>query len=537
MVTMPIAGRLVDRMPIGRIAPFGRARIVIGMFGLTQVTASTPYGQIIPMLFVMGLGMGATMMPLFTSALKTLTSARGGPRLDAARTSPSRCPARCGVALMSVLLTNHLNNSPVMPGTESVRGSPGGITETGAAILSNTRPRCSPTWTSTRRAVPGACRRGRAFAQTYWVAWVLVVLTLVPALLLPRRARGGPPPRRRGRAPGGRRLSRTLRLTCRPRATGGCTRAGPLGGVHADGTVRSQPPEPVHPRTSRDLLGVTTGRTRVHGTSLGLRRRHLTSSGYRAPTSPSQSSSPEPDEAPQRKPTCPSGRTATTPGPGQLVTRCASRSAGLPAGSGPASRSSSTCTPAQAVRSCSRTRRTATSRPRPEPVTGSSAAAGRVASDRQRTAPVAPPHAATARDPRRDEAGGASAPGRRARTAAERRPGRTTGPDRSLPRRRTPRGSARAPAARRTAAPPRTTPAARRARAGGGEGQLPAEVGGVVDTGVHALGRGGECVCAASPARRSAPPELPREPVLQRHPSRPRDVADPPGVPASTSCR
>ena len=26
-----------------------------------------------------------------------------------------------------------------------------------------------------------------AFAHTYWVAWVLVVLTLIPALMLPRR--------------------------------------------------------------------------------------------------------------------------------------------------------------------------------------------------------------------------------------------------------------------------------------------------------------------------------------------------------------
>ena len=26
-----------------------------------------------------------------------------------------------------------------------------------------------------------------AFAQTYWVAWVLVVLTLIPAMLLPRK--------------------------------------------------------------------------------------------------------------------------------------------------------------------------------------------------------------------------------------------------------------------------------------------------------------------------------------------------------------
>ena len=43
MVTMPIAGRLVDKMPIGRIVPFGLLGIIIGMFGLTQVTATTPY--------------------------------------------------------------------------------------------------------------------------------------------------------------------------------------------------------------------------------------------------------------------------------------------------------------------------------------------------------------------------------------------------------------------------------------------------------------------------------------------------------------
>ena len=89
MVTMPIAGRLVDRMPIGRIVPFGWCWIVIGMFGFTQVTDTTPYPALIAMLFVMGLGMGATMMPLFTSALKTLTAPRGRPRLDAAQHHPA----------------------------------------------------------------------------------------------------------------------------------------------------------------------------------------------------------------------------------------------------------------------------------------------------------------------------------------------------------------------------------------------------------------------------------------------------------------
>ena len=164
MISMPIAGRLVDRMPIGRIAPVGIALIV--------------------MLVVMGLGMGATMMPLFTSALKTLTAhevARGSTLLNITQ----QISSSVGVALMSVLLTNHLNASPVIPGTGSAEG---GITETGAAILSNTRPEVF----ADLHLDPAAVARGltdaaSSFAQTYWVAWVLVLLTLVPAFLLPRR--------------------------------------------------------------------------------------------------------------------------------------------------------------------------------------------------------------------------------------------------------------------------------------------------------------------------------------------------------------
>src|SRR5690348_2542509 len=43
MITMPIAGSQVDKHPIGRIVPFGLFLILVGMFGLTQLTATTPY--------------------------------------------------------------------------------------------------------------------------------------------------------------------------------------------------------------------------------------------------------------------------------------------------------------------------------------------------------------------------------------------------------------------------------------------------------------------------------------------------------------
>jgi MFS family permease len=148
MVTMPIAGALSDRIPVGRIVPVGLVLILVGMFGLTQVTSDTSYTLLIIELVVMGFGMGATMMPLFTAALKTLRPvqvARGSTLLNISQ----QIASSVGVAVMSVLLTNHLK---------------------GATSLADS---------------------GSAFAKTYWVAWVLVLITLVPALMLPRRQPAG----------------------------------------------------------------------------------------------------------------------------------------------------------------------------------------------------------------------------------------------------------------------------------------------------------------------------------------------------------
>ena len=110
MITMPIAGALVDKFPVGRIVPFGIVAIAIGMFGLTQIEADTPYGLLMGLLFVMGLGMGATMMPLFTTALKTLKNqevARGSTLLNITQ----QIASSVGVAVISVVLTNQLQQS------------------------------------------------------------------------------------------------------------------------------------------------------------------------------------------------------------------------------------------------------------------------------------------------------------------------------------------------------------------------------------------------------------------------------------------
>jgi len=167
MLTMPIAGALTDRLPVGRIVPFGLVTIIVGMSGLTQVEADTPYWQLIVWLFIMGLGMGGSMMPLFTSALKTLSHhevARGSTLLNVNQ----QIASSVGVAVMSVLLTNHFKDSdlayPAM-----------------AALKDPTADHGAP------NVVAGLADAAAAFASTYWVALALVALTLIPAFFLPRK--------------------------------------------------------------------------------------------------------------------------------------------------------------------------------------------------------------------------------------------------------------------------------------------------------------------------------------------------------------
>jgi EmrB/QacA subfamily drug resistance transporter len=182
MVTMPIAGMMADKIPVGRTVPFAMALIAAGFFTFTQVGTDTSYVLLCGSLFVMGLGMGGTMMPIMTSALRTLNSsevARGSTLVNILQ----QIGGSIGSAVMSVILTSQLNKSPVIPGVTNPRtGEP--ITEASAAIASqHGAPVPLP---------PGIIERGlefvaASFATTFWVAFVLVLLTFIPIAFLPRK--------------------------------------------------------------------------------------------------------------------------------------------------------------------------------------------------------------------------------------------------------------------------------------------------------------------------------------------------------------
>jgi hypothetical protein len=159
--------------------------IVVGFFGFTQVDLQTSYWLLGGSLFVMGLGMGGTMMPIMTSALRTLQAqevARGSTLVNILQ----QIGGSVGAAVMSVILTNELNGSRQIPGLVDESGKP--VTEAGLAIAAQQRPELL----QQMPVDPSIIERGldfaaKSFATTFWVAFALVVLTIIPAAFLPRR--------------------------------------------------------------------------------------------------------------------------------------------------------------------------------------------------------------------------------------------------------------------------------------------------------------------------------------------------------------
>jgi EmrB/QacA subfamily drug resistance transporter len=150
MITMPIAGILADRIGPGKIVLTGIATIVVGMAVFTQLTDTTSYPLILGALFVMGLGMGGTMMPIMSAALATLTDhsiARGSTLMNITQ----QVASSIGFALFSVLLTNGIQDAMTAPTDPPTAGIAG------------------------------------AYADAFMVAVVLVAVCLVPAFFLPRR--------------------------------------------------------------------------------------------------------------------------------------------------------------------------------------------------------------------------------------------------------------------------------------------------------------------------------------------------------------
>jgi EmrB/QacA subfamily drug resistance transporter len=182
MITMPIAGILADRIGPGKVVLTGITVITVGMAMFTQIEADTSYVYILSALFIMGLGMGGTMMPIMTAALATLTAhnvARGSTLLNITQ----QVAASIGTALFSVILTNELKDSRFVAAGSALAEAGDDQTEV-AAILE--RFGISPDQLGVLEQLV-TNDMADAFATVFVVATVLVACCLIPAAFLPRK--------------------------------------------------------------------------------------------------------------------------------------------------------------------------------------------------------------------------------------------------------------------------------------------------------------------------------------------------------------
>jgi EmrB/QacA subfamily drug resistance transporter len=163
-VAMPFAGRLTDTVGARVVIPLGVVLALLGTAVYTQVGADTSYAVLAVALFVIGLGLGATIMPAMAVAYQSV-SRDAVARATGALNMIQRIAASVGTALLAVVLQRALRGE--------VPDAAGGLRAVGA-VARQQHEQLTPALAD-------------AFGTAFWVALVLIALALIPALLLPRR--------------------------------------------------------------------------------------------------------------------------------------------------------------------------------------------------------------------------------------------------------------------------------------------------------------------------------------------------------------
>jgi fucose permease len=162
----------------------GISVITVGMAMFTQIGAETSYAYILGALFIMGLGMGGTMMPIMTAALATLTAhnvARGSTLLNITQ----QVAASIGTALFSVILTNQIKGSDTIAQAGAVRAT--AVSDDPAALGEAAQQLGIDPASLGDLFARATSELADSFATVFIVATLLVACCLVPAAFLPRR--------------------------------------------------------------------------------------------------------------------------------------------------------------------------------------------------------------------------------------------------------------------------------------------------------------------------------------------------------------
>ena len=179
-LAMPLAGRLTDEIGARFVVPAGVVLALAGTAAYTQVAADSSYVLLGGALFVIGIGLGSTIVPSMAVAYQTVPRESVGHATTTINVI-QRVAASVGTALLAIVLQRAI----------AANAGLGGGIGTLAALPDDARTRVAPALAS-------------AFGRTFWVALVLVGAAIVPAVLLPAvrkaPARQGDDSRHEGRS-------------------------------------------------------------------------------------------------------------------------------------------------------------------------------------------------------------------------------------------------------------------------------------------------------------------------------------------------
>jgi EmrB/QacA subfamily drug resistance transporter len=165
MLTMPISGKLSDRLGTRRLALVGLPVMLLGVFGYTQLQVDTATWFLLGTLFVLGLGHG-TMMPALMGGMYRTMDRKDVPSGTVAANITMRVGSSIGVAALAVILQLAIQDA--FPQTDGSLGEVAKVAGAGSA------------------AANAEALLTDAFRTGFWWAFGFAAFSLIPILLIPK---------------------------------------------------------------------------------------------------------------------------------------------------------------------------------------------------------------------------------------------------------------------------------------------------------------------------------------------------------------
>jgi EmrB/QacA subfamily drug resistance transporter len=166
------AGSITDRLGPRRVVPAGIILMAVTTIPFAFVTVQTNELLLASTLFIRGIGLGLSMMPIFAAAYFDLSHA-AIPRASTTMNIVRQVGGSVATALFAVVLERQIVHNL------GAQAKAGGT----SVILSST----------VKLPAPVAQKVAAAFAHTFWWSVFTIMVAFVPTLFLPHKGAAGPP--------------------------------------------------------------------------------------------------------------------------------------------------------------------------------------------------------------------------------------------------------------------------------------------------------------------------------------------------------